>query len=144
MLRDNAGNTNPSLPATDILKYPGTYSSFAAYGPCEILALSGDYQTLSRVTVCTALLEVKENNGSTAGFSVYPNPATDMLTVVFPEAQFRNAEASVYSHDGKLLLTRALGSGSRTVPVYGFPSGNYVLKITDRGSILYSGTFIKK
>lgn len=144
MLRDNTGNTNPSLPATDIMKYPGTYSSFAAYGPCEILALSGDYQTLSRVMVCTALLDVKENNGSTAGLSVYPNPATDMLTIVFPEAQLRNAEASVYSHDGKRILTRALGSGSRTIPVSGLPSGNYVLKITVRGSTLYSGTFIKK
>lgn len=144
MLRDNSGNTNPTLPATDILSYPGSYSSFAAYGPCEVLALSGDYQTLSRVSVCSVQLTIKESGSGNAGFSVYPNPATDVLNIVFPKAHHRKAKASIYSSEGRLVLSQVMDSGAPSLAISGLVSGTYTLKITDGEKTVYTGSFIKK
>ena len=71
-----------------------------------------------------------------SAFSVYPNPANDLVTI---EADNISAESvTVYDMSGKLLLHNNISKGNNTVDVKGLPSGLYLLQITGNNGIIYS------
>lgn len=74
--------------------------------------------------------------------NLYPNPATDQISVSFPE-DLKNAAISVLDMMGRTVY-RKTGSGKIiTVNIENLPSGNYLLKAQE-GNRIYSGKFIRK
>ncbi len=75
-----------------------------------------------------------------ATFSLYPNPATDLIEVNTIE----NATYTIYNFDGKLLKTGELTSNSQVVDVSNFKSGLYFIKLDFSNNITQNTKFFKK
>jgi len=71
--------------------------------------------------------------------SVYPNPASDRLSVRLPVDSF-DAEMSLYTVNGKLVRRKILEPGSELhqMDLSDISSGYYILRVSDRDSI-YTG-----
>ena len=61
-------------------------------------------------------------------FMIYPNPATDSVSIAFPTG-YDNATIYLYNTMGQLILSRELTSESKSVALSGFSSGMYLYKI---------------
>jgi hypothetical protein len=90
--------------------------------------------------LCAHTLKTSSTNRGPAladlGFSVYPNPARNQLTVVLPEAfNHYPSEVSLWDATGRNMLTRALpvGSGSHKLDIAGLPRGIMVIRLTSAG-----------
>lgn len=143
-LRDFFGNVNSSLTTEEMTSFPGNFSSMAYYSPCEILTLSADFQTLAKLSVCTAALNVEEQNAKNIKFEISPNPASDVLNIFYNDKLYKNIEATIYSYDGKLIKKQTLDSNNKKIPISDLQTGNYLLKISNKGIDLDSKSFIKK
>jgi hypothetical protein len=66
-----------------------------------------------------------------AGFSLYPNPVTDVISV-------RNAtvidQVSVSNMLGQMLMTRTVGTTEGTINVSALPAGTYLVKVLVNGA----------
>ena len=143
-LRDFSGNIKPGFTTEEMTSFPGSFSSMAYYSPCEILTLSSDYQTLGKLSVCTAALNVEEQNAKNSKFEISPNPASDVLHIYYDDKLYSNTEASVYSYDGKLIKKETINSNNKKIQISDLQSGNYVLKIDSNGKNVGLKSFIKK
>lgn len=143
-LRDSGGNINSNLTTEEMTSFPGDFSSMAYYSPCEIMTLSADYQTLGKLSVCTAALNVNEQNTANIKFEISPNPASDVIHVYYDDKLFGSSMASIYSYDGKLIKKQTIDSNNKKIAVSDLPSGNYLLKISSNGKDFGSKSFIKK
>jgi len=85
-------------------------------------------QKSDTVTVVVSGIGVEEHEN--AGFLVYPNPATDMLTVEALPG-LGSAVSTMYDLNGRRILQSLQGedTNSITIPVSHLPAGTYVLKI---------------
>lgn len=72
------------------------------------------------------LLDV--NTSDKGRFMVYPNPATDAVTIAFP-AGYDNVTIYLYNTMGQLMVSRKLTGEDKSVPLTGFSSGIYLYKI---------------
>lgn len=68
------------------------------------------------------------NTSDKVRFMVYPNPATDAVTIAFPTG-FDNATIFLYNTMGQLMVSRELTSEDKGIPLNGFSSGIYLYKI---------------
>ena len=68
------------------------------------------------------------NTSDKVRFMVYPNPATDAVTIAFPTG-FDNATIFLYNTMGQLMVSRELTSEDKSVPLTSFSSGIYLYKI---------------
>ncbi|CAD7811773.1 hypothetical protein CHRY9390_02413 [Chryseobacterium aquaeductus] len=143
-LRSTSGAVNPALVQQDITEYPGSFSSIAYYSQCKILTLSTDEQTLSPLTVCNSILDVKEENKKDFTFKISPNPVKDILTVSYNMNLYKKLEVSIYSTDGKLIRSEVIDSKKNTISTADLQYGNYLLKIANGQSLLSSKWFIKE
>ncbi len=66
--------------------------------------------------------------GSSAGFELYPLPMNDELTVVNNAG--KSATLSIFSVDGRLVMSEVLAIDVNTVDVSSLSSGSYVVKIS--------------
>lgn len=143
-LRDFWGTINPNLTAEEITSFPGSFTSMAYYSPCELLTLSSDYQTLGKLSVCTAALNVEEQDAKNIKFEISPNPASDILHIFYDDKLYKNIEATIYSYDGKLIKRQTIDSNNKNISISDLQTGNYLLKISNKGIDLNSKSFIKK
>jgi len=74
--------------------------------------------------------------------SLYPNPASDMLTVHC--SQFTALTAEIYDIYGKLLKTVALNGSVSTISVSELPAGIYLLKMNDANGRRACQKFVKQ
>jgi len=89
------------------------------------------------LSTTTGLTESK-----TANISVYPKPVIDELTVELP-AEMNNAKISIYTFDGRLLVSQNAVSSQNVVNVNCLSSGCYIIKVTSASQTI-SQKFIKK
>ncbi|SEM19606.1 Por secretion system C-terminal sorting domain-containing protein [Chryseobacterium taichungense] len=143
-LRDFWGTINPSLTTEEMTSFPGNFSSMAYYSPCELLTLTADFQTLAKLSVCTAALNVDEQNNKNSKFEISPNPASDVLNISYNDKVYKNIEATVFSYDGKLIKKHSIDSNNKKISISDLQAGNYLLKISNKGIDLDSKSFIKK
>ncbi|WP_076443798.1 T9SS type A sorting domain-containing protein [Chryseobacterium sp. RU37D] len=143
-LRDFNGAVNPNLTAEEMMSFPGNFSSMAYYSPCELLTLSADYQTLGKLSVCTAALNVEEQDAKNFKFEISPNPASDVLTIFYDDKLYKDTETSIYSYDGKLIRKQTLDPNNKKISISDLQTGNYLLKFSNKGVSLGSKSFIKK
>ena len=78
-------------------------------------------------------------------FSLYPNPATEKLTVSPEQALSSSARITIYSSDGRMISESAwnpTGGEGQEVNISSLPSGAYFLQITD-GNRIAKNKFVK-
>jgi hypothetical protein len=74
-----------------------------------------------------------ENNGK--GFSLYPNPVSDKLTIEFEKPLKSEAEIMIFDFKGTMIRIYKAGSGQsiQTIPDIGLKNGIYLVKIKSGG-----------
>lgn len=70
--------------------------------------------------------EVTEN-----GFSVFPNPANDLLTIEFPENAPANSTIEIIDLAGKLYSTFPNKPNGSKIDISGIPNGVYIVKASE-------------
>ena len=66
--------------------------------------------------------------------SVYPNPATDHITVSFPNMQ--NGKLFIYNIVGEQIMSRELADETSNISVAGLAKGIYMVRVTDDKGIV--------
>jgi hypothetical protein len=99
--------------------------------------------TLTSDTTFTAIFEAKtgvmDAAAETSSINVYPNPATDNITVVLPE-NIHQAVFTIYDTQGKMLLQQNIGN-QETVSVSNLAAGIYIYHVrTEKES--YQGKIV--
>ena len=80
---------------------------------------------------------LKLNVSNQEKFMIYPNPATDVVSIAFP-AGYEKGTISLYNMMGQLIVSKELTSESKSVALAGFSSGMYLYKL-ESGSASQSG-----
>lgn len=75
--------------------------------------------------------------------TMYPNPATEKLTIALPESQILNPTILITDITGKLVSSAKLLSNINEIPLYGFLPGIYLVKIITETEIIYISKIIK-
>lgn len=81
---------------------------------------------------------------SSTGIMVYPNPASDFITVFGNPTITAKQEITVYGLDGKLLLKEPRLLFKQNVAVSHLQSGTYLLRIEQEGQVLYQEKIVKR
>ncbi|MGZ3866266.1 MAG: T9SS type A sorting domain-containing protein [Bacteroidia bacterium] len=87
---------------------PGVSENWVASAP---VGNEGTHPSLTYCNTPPINLSVKQNNTNGVNFSVYPNPANNDLTIeINKTSPSANNSYSVYGVDGKVVLSRSIGS----------------------------------
>lgn len=95
------------------------------------LVYQAESQILKNITV-----GIDDNvTGESKGFSIYPNPATDRLTIAFERALTKEADIRIYDFSGTLVRTFRAGPMETefTVDDVGLKNGIYLVRISSGG-----------
>ena len=86
-----------------------------------------------------ALVNSQEIESSAERLTLFPNPATDLLTISLPkDIKSHQREAHVYDMAGKLIMTKLLNHFETEVSIGNLPSGLYQVRVEG-----FLGRFIK-
>lgn len=83
---------------------------------------------------------------STGGWNVFPNPATQQLTIAFSEVQnFQQVNIQVFDFAGRMVLRKVISGTfiTETLDVSGLASGTYYIRIFSEGGTMYQQHFVK-
>ena len=84
---------------------------------------------------------LKTENFSSTDFSVYPNPANDVINIKFSNnMQIQNAQ--VYDLSGRLVFDAAVNN--QVIDVKSLSSGSYILKVKNNTGQQFTQKFLKK
>ena len=75
--------------------------------------------------------------------TVYPNPATDLLTLVTENPNNKNLFYQLYDITGILLISKKLINIKTTIPMTNLPPATYLLKVTDNQKVVKTFKIIK-
>lgn len=75
--------------------------------------------------------------------SVYPNPTSDYLILSIETDTFKNMKFYLYDFVGKPLLNKMITSDKTEIQMGVYPSGTYILKITDNNKDIKTFKIIK-
>ncbi|MDR1183009.1 MAG: leucine-rich repeat domain-containing protein [Bacteroidales bacterium] len=104
-------------------------------------AIVSNYSYTAKVIASYTVRNVGIKDIQTAGVSVYPNPATDNITIVLPDNVVR-ATFTLYDMQGKALIRREINN-QEIAPVNNLASGIYMYHVrTAKES--YQGKFLKQ
>jgi hypothetical protein len=78
-----------------------------------------------------------------AGLTIYPNPASDVLKIILPDAYPNGAKVEVYNMLGALMSVKNIAGNSGSIDIGGFLPGIYVVKIDD-GRKVKVGKIVKR
>ncbi|MDO8369000.1 MAG: T9SS type A sorting domain-containing protein [Saprospiraceae bacterium] len=101
-----------------------------------------NYETMDRLwdweaSPCDTLgsVALKEVQGGTAGFSVYPNPTSDIVNIRLEQAANADCHIELLSMTGQLIGSQNMPEGTvtATLPLEDFPNGYYFLRVIDAG-----------
>jgi len=85
-----------------------------------------------RLHVLPTVSSVKENQLPQAAFEVFPNPATDRVSLKLTLERPEDIQISVFDQYGRTLTLRRFEQVSRDIidmPVHNLPSGTYYVKV---------------
>ena len=107
----------------------------------KVTWLSGIVDLLEDVAINEHLVIVEgehpilgvEDAGASA-FSIYPNPATETVTIDFSETTITTAMVLIYDISGKKVLETTVDESNRSIDVQSLESGLYFLEITSASS----------
>ena len=67
-------------------------------------------------------------------FRIYPNPATDKITIEYYRSKVEQVQIKLYSMEGRLLLEKTCKSNEMQIDVSGFSKGVYIVEIQSENS----------
>lgn len=102
---------------------------------------------VNRIPVCNdAVLSAKDTETSTTDFKIYPNPASQEITVQL-HSEEKELKMDVFDAKGSVVLSKKINSGSgnynEKINIENFTNGVYFMKISGSKKSL-TKTFIKK
>ncbi len=105
---------------------------------------SGNYSEGMNVSVLNAISPVS----GLQSFSIYPNPATDLLEMEYTETVSRNVTVSLYDMTGRMVIQKevpgSLGNNKLAFSVQDFPAGVYTFEIRNSMEMLRKKVVIAK
>jgi CubicO group peptidase (beta-lactamase class C family) len=110
-------------------------------GTTSLNALSNfDNEVWQRINALNCTGVATSESFDNQSFSVYPNPAKDVLNLTF-KSNATDFTAQILDTNGRILKTR---KNEKTIPINDLPNGFYALKVTyTEGSLSAVKTFIK-
>jgi hypothetical protein len=120
---------NPSALTATLTIAPATLMDNGNY-TCQVTNLDGCGQVTTSTQVIVNPLSVVEN--SRVDFSVYPNPASNMVTVQYSNVSNTTATIAVYDLQGKQVLQQeaTIENNQSRFSIASLQSGLYLIKIT--------------
>ena len=97
----------------------------------------GFHQT--KLTI-TAMNVLRQQNFS---ISAFPNPTSDFVNLKIEKGEIRDIEFILFDLQGKVLSNRKIESTNTEVSFSGYNSGNYLLKVTQKGKEIQTFKIIK-
>ena len=94
------------------------------------------------LTVLEGASPLANNQAEANSFSVFPNPAHDVLTIKFNNPSTSIEQAAIYDISGRLISNATLIN--QTIDVKSIATGAYVLVLKDSKGNSYSQKFLKK
>lgn len=124
---------------TFIITQPGAYYVVAAPAVCPDATASTSSTPLhvAMNPECEMGLENPEANG----FSIYPNPANNVLNIIIPQNTIVSGY-SIFDITGKVLANGQLGS-QNTIDISGLSAGSYMVKLAGENTQM-TKIFIKE
>lgn len=105
--------------------YPNNYSGFAGH----TLTAGNTIENSNTVsTSCSLTLATTENNLSET-IKIYPNPATDYITISWDNLEINYASVTLMNNLGQIVFEKWINSNNDTVLVNELANGIYYLKI---------------
>jgi hypothetical protein len=98
----------------------------------------GGFKTNYELVIYTGI----SNNKALAGISIYPNPASDFVTLEFDNRGYSNIEIAVYDAGGRLTETVNTKKNSCVLNVSRLKQGTYLAVIKADAKMLASEVFI--
>ena len=89
-------------------------------------------------------VSTKEQALTRANFNVYPNPASNLVTISYSDILSANVKWVLYTYVGQAVkqVTLEKGSNSTEVNLAGLPKGLYFYSVTVAGEVLESGKLV--
>jgi hypothetical protein len=94
----------------------------------------------ANITVATA---VENIYGGNLAFTLYPNPATDVITLNVTNSENRNLSYVLFDSRGNILESEKLTSSKTTIQLQNRLAGTYFIKISDNKNVVKTIKFIK-
>jgi hypothetical protein len=84
-------------------------------------------------------------SNATQGFSVYPNPASDRITLRMEVPVKSNAEVTIFNGMGQVVAKGVMTEGTRMqiLDVSKFAAGAYTVNVKDTQNVIYRSNFVK-
>ena len=131
-----------------------TLSTCAILCICEYLASpNGTIEIHTNGSGCNSIQEVETAciylsyslMGIRPGFSIYPSPSSTQITIELPITVTSNKSKAItiYSANGKQVLTSQMTERKTVVDVAGLPQGIYLVKIISDDGVMV-GKFVKQ
>lgn len=76
--------------------------------------------------------------------SVYPNPATDKITITIPEYNNNNYSATITTITGNTILSQPVNTATITISVADYPAGIYYISISNNNGQTWVGKVVKQ
>ena len=111
------------------------------YGVIDISNNTTGCDSQQEVEAACAAISLKNITNDNA-FTIYPNPATDKLTVVITRAA-EEPNLNISNIEGQQLITRQITQPKTQLDINSLPSGVYFVRLTSDKSVL-TGKFIKQ
>ncbi|MCX6244325.1 MAG: T9SS type A sorting domain-containing protein [Bacteroidetes bacterium] len=117
----------------------GTLGSSNLIFGSDTLTKSGQYDMfLATVNSSSGFPELKNS----PGIMVFPNPATDKITIKIAEGQALS-QLSILNLNGEEVLTRSLIKPKTQIDISNLPSGIYFVRLTNKSNVA-TGKFVKQ
>ncbi|MFT6502202.1 MAG: hypothetical protein ACJASQ_002327 [Crocinitomicaceae bacterium] len=91
----------------------------------------------------SSVVGVEEFDEISLGFNVYPNPATNYLTLDVKDFAFSDLTYVLYDLSGRVLANKELSGNKTTIDMMNFPPSTYFLKVSDETNIMKTFKIIK-
>jgi chitinase len=128
---------------------PGTYQLVASGGYPNLRGMMTWSINWDKVSSCAgeytyaqtfenlfqSITAVADNEKNTS-FSIYPNPVTENLTVVYDLTKNQPTTADLYNMQGQMLRQFSLNANHTAITLSDIPAGSYYLRIHENGRLL--------
>lgn len=117
-------------------------------GTANITAIQAGNATYGMAVPVIKLMTVKLINAlnklnADGIFTLSPNPVTDKLLLNYTETIHPETNLTIFNFQGKKIVSQKLNNSQTTLDVSNFPSGIYLLEISDKNKTV-SGKFVKR
>ena len=125
-----------TIPSDEVNVMGVAYQNYYTEGETKINRYYIIPRMKADITAPTCVISFEKHN-----ISVYPNPATDFVTV---ETDAQNVVANVFDIYGKLVYTTQIATGYDRINLSSFTCGMYIIRLTSGNEMVGTAKIIKR